>query len=90
MDINITRHLKYLYGSLFTRYLVAWCFPSAGSGDRTSIAVTTVIVTPALSCVRLPNGNRSDDDDWLGSGPLSAVKKQSSVLMVVVPYLLRP
>ncbi|OWP34915.1 hypothetical protein CEE67_09220 [Limosilactobacillus fermentum] len=29
-------------------------------------AAATVIVTPALSCVRLPNGNRSDDDDWLG------------------------
>lgn len=59
-------YLKRLYGSLFAHYLVAWCFPCAGSGDRTSVAVTTVIVTPALSCVRLPNGNRSDDDDWLG------------------------
>ena len=62
-------HLKRLYGSLFARYLVAWCFPCAGSGNRTSVAVTTVIVTPALSCTRLPSMVATNPImDWLGSG----------------------
>ena len=84
-------HLKRLYGSLFARYLVAWCFPCTGSGDRTSVAVTTVIVTSAQSCARLPGRdavarflrwcNRSNHV-LVRVWSVSAVKKQSCVLMV--------
>ena len=83
-------HLKRLYGSLFARYLVAWCFPCAWSGDRTSVVVTTVVVTPTQSCVQLPGLLSSasfDDGNQFNHGlvkvwSVSAVKKQSSVLMV--------
>ena len=65
-----THHLKRLYDCLFTCYLIVWCIPCAWSGDRTSVVVTTVVVTPTQSCVQLPGllssasfdgGNRSDN-----------------------------
>ncbi len=54
MDNNPNHHLKRLYCCLFTCYLIVWCIPCAWSGDRTSVVVTTVVVTPTQSCVRLP------------------------------------
>lgn len=83
-----THHLKHLYDCLLTCYLIVWCIPCAWSGDRTSVVVTTVVVTPTQSCVQLPGllssasfdgGNRSYNGlvrVW------PAIKKQSCILMV--------
>ena len=70
VDNYTTHHLKCLYGRLFACCLMVWCIPCTGPGDRTSVVVTTVVVTPTQSCVRLPGllssasfdgGNRSDN-----------------------------
>ncbi len=88
VDNYTTHHLKCLYGRLFACCLMVWCIPCAWPGDRTSVVVTTVVVTPTQSCVRLPGllssasfdgGNRSDNGlvrVW------PAIKKQSCILMV--------
>lgn len=102
-----THHLKRLYGRLFACCLMMWCIPCAWSGDRTSVVVTTVVVTPdailrpaswSVCCRRLPSMVATDPIMyWLGIfstvenrsnhvlvrvWSVSAVKKQSCVLMV--------
>ena len=54
VDNYTTHHLKRLYGRLFACCLMVWCIPCAWPGDRTSVTATTVVVTPAQSCARLP------------------------------------
>ena len=73
-----THHLKRLYGRLFACCLMMWCIPCAWSGDRTSVVVTTVVVTPdailrpaswSVCCRRLPSMVATDPIMyWLGSG----------------------
>lgn len=91
MDNYTTHHLKRLYGRLFTYCLMIWCIPCTWPGDRTSVTATTVVVSPAQSCARLPGRdavtrflrwcNRSNHV-LVRVWPVSAVKKQSCVLMV--------